>query len=368
MLFRRGEIWYYDFVVNGERHKASTRLRSKAAARVVEDRARERAALGEPARPRLTLGEVAAKWFVARQEGKKSAATVAVRLEIALRLLGAGTFVDAIEAPDVEDAIQRRRLEPIHAKHNRKSPRGPSNTTVNRDLIDTTLRPMMAYAGEILLQRVKPIPWKALRLAEPKGRDRTFTGAEIAAWRERLLPHHRPVFDFAARYGVRLTEAFFPLANVDVEAGQILLRKRKNGRGHVVRLLPEDRATVAALYSRAAAAELETLWFREMPDGSIRAIQRRGFQSASRVALDALGIADARPVHDLRHHAATTLVRRTGNLAAVQALLGHDNIQSTMRYAHADSDTVFGALCTAYGPSGEKAPETPMKSKGRTVT
>lgn len=355
-LYKRGEVWHYDFTVKGNRYRQSTGLRSKTAARKVEDAAKERAALGQLARQELTLGEAAAKWFVARASDKKSAVTTAQRLEIMLRLMGAETPVSMIAEPEIEEAMQLRRKETT------RQGKTPSNATINRDLIDTTLRPVLRYARRVLKQPVADIEWTELRLSEPKERDRTFSAEEINAWRAALPAWHRQVFDFAARYGCRLSEMFFPLDCVDVEGGRILLRNRKNGRGHSIRLLPEDKATIAALYSRAQAAKLPTLWFREMKNGELRPIHWRGFQSASQRALAAAKITDARPVHDLRHHAGTTLVRGTGNLAATKRLLGHDNIASTMRYVHADDDDVFEAMRHAYATKDATEPENPVES------
>lgn len=343
-VHKRGEVYHYEFVINGHRYRGSTKKTGVKAARQfeAEERARQSSPVGAVARETLTLDAVARRWFAARQADKKSATTVAIRLEIALRLLGRETPIDAIDAPEIEEAMLKRRKETT------RQGKTPSNSTINRDLIDTTLRPIMTYAKKVLKQPVADVEWKELRLSEPKGRDRTFTAAEIAAWRDALPAHHQPIFDFASRYGVRLQEAFFPLDCVDAEAGRINLRDRKNGRGHSLRLLPEDHKTIASLYSRASGARLATLWFREMATGQLRPVHWRGFQSASQAALKKAGIADARPVHDLRHHAGTTLVRHTGNLSAAKALLGHDNIQSTMRYVRADDDDVFDAMSKAH--------------------
>lgn len=362
-LYKRGDIWHFDFTIKGERYRGATGHRSKAKALSFEEDERERVrkALGQPARRKeLTLEEASAEWFRARQADKKSAKTTGYRLEIMLRVMGADTMVSAVDAPEILAGIAKRRLEPIGGPK-RKKVRFPTNTTVNRDLIDT-LRPILSFAHKVLKQEVAEIEWTELRLAEPKGRDRTFSRAEISAWRAALPEWHRVVFDFAARYGVRLQEAFFTLDCVDAEDGRILLRDRKNGRGHNLRLLPADKATIAALYSRAQEAGLDRLWFREMKNGALRSIKWRGFQHASRTALDNAGIADAKPVHDLRHHAGTTLVRKTGNLAATKALLGHDNIQSTMRYVHADDDDVFEAMRHAYATNPVSEPESVVDS------
>lgn len=368
-LYKRGDVWWYDFTSKGVRYRASTNLRRKVDAQQAEDRARKAAELGSPDKKDRTIEDAADLWFGARIAGKKSEKTVAQRVEIMLRLIGADTMVSQIDAPQIAEAIAARRLEPIGRthRHKRKTVRVPSNSTVNRDLIDTTLRPILTYAKEVLKAPVNDIPWKALKLSEPKERERTFTADELARWREALPEWHRPVFDFAGRYGVRLNEAFFPLANVDVDAGRVFVRLRKNGKPHTVRLLPDDAAAMAARYSRAREAGLDTVWFRDQ-GGELTPIRWRGFQSASRRALDLCQIADARPVHDLRHHAATTLMRKTGNLAAVKKLLGHENIASTMRYAHVTDEDVLDALRHTYATETEETPKMPEKSKTATGT
>jgi len=339
-LYKRAGVWHYDFTINGRRHRGSTKLRGKTAAAKFEERQKELAALGSLGRAVPNIEEASARWFQARVAGRKSEATTAIRLEIMLRLIGPQTPVTMIDTPEIEDAMQRRRLEPI-----RDSKKLPTNSTVNRDLIDTTLRPILRYCRKTLKLPVADIEWRDLRLHEPRGRNRTFTQQEVGDWRLKLPAWHQDLYDFMKRYGVRLSEAFFPPSAYDPATARITVRKRKNGLDHVVTLLPDDARAMAARMGRAQAAKLETVWFRELKSGKLRPIKPRGFQSASRRALDGASIADARPAHDLRHHAATAVLRAPrGNLKVVQKLLGHENIASTARYAHADDDDVLEAL------------------------
>lgn len=344
-LYKRGDVWWYDFTVNGERYRGSTQLRGKAAAKAVEDAERERAKLGTASARPLSLKQAADRWFGTRMAGRASAKTTAIRLEIMLRHVDGALPVSDVSAGVILDAIEARRLEVVG--RGRKVAKAPSNSTVNRDLIDTTLRPILNHAKRVLGATVQEIPWADLKLSEPKDRDRPYTPAERLAWRDGLPAWHRPVWDFMDRYGVRLGEAFFPPENYDPEAGRVLLRIRKGGKPHTIRLLPEDRAEMNARYSRAVEKKLRTLWFKD--DGQrVTPIHRRAFQSASKAALLKAGIADARPAHDLRHEAGTRLMRKTGNLAAVKRMLGHENIQSTMRYVHADDEDVYEALRHTY--------------------
>ena len=143
--------------------------------------------------------------------------------------------------------------------------------------------------------------------------------------------------------GVRLREAFFPLRNLDRDEGRIFLRERKGGIPHTLPLLDEDRRLLAVKASRAEAAGLKIVWYREHK-GDILALNPSSFQSAMRKAYMRAGIEGARPAHDWRHHAATQFARNTGNLKATQRLLGHENIATTARYAHASEEDVLNGL------------------------
>lgn len=48
--------------------------------------------------------------------------------------------------------------------------------------------------------------------------------------------------------------------------------------------------------------------------------------------------------HDMRHTAATRLLRATGNLRLAQRLLGHSDIQTTTKYAHVTNDDLRDGL------------------------
>ena len=362
-VYKRGEVWHYDFTVNGERYRGSTGARLKDQAVKIEARERGRALLGG-VHQSLTIEEAADLWFKAKKVGKKSAKNTAYCIVSMLRHIGPTTLVSDIGARKITEAMNARRAEPIRRGKNRKViPRLLSDSTVNRDMIDSTLRPILNYAKRNLEAPVKDIQWSDLRLSEPRERIRWFTDDEVIAWLRELPIWHRPSRIFMLRYGVRLKEAFFPLSAI--HGDDIYTRDRKNGP-QVVTLLPEDAADIRARAGRARAAEIEdTVWLKQMVDGSLRPIHWRGFQSASRAALARAGIQDARPAHDARHHAGTQLLRLTGgNLAAVKELLGHEAIASTMRYAHTSRDDLRRALRHAYATPEATTQETVNEDSG----
>ena len=84
-----------------------------------------------------------------------------------------------------------------------------------------------------------------------------------------------------------------------------------------------------------------------------------GFKIAARRAVQTSGAKNFR-FHDTRHTAATRTLRKS-NLKVVQQLLGHANIQTTVKYAHAMNEDIRAALDAA-GPT-----KRPTKAKTKRV-
>lgn len=370
-LSRRGDIWHYDFTFKGGRYRGSTERRSKTEAKEVadaeRDRIRDALKLGKaPGRKVHTLGEVADKWFATKVTGRATETDTAQRLKILFRHVDRQLPVSDLTEVEINDAIMSRRVEPIRQSPKAGPPRLPTNSTVNRDLIDSTLRPMLKFAARSLGERVHQFEWAEIRLKEPKGRVRSFTAAELAAWGDELPEWHRPLWRFIQTYGVRLDEAFFPPSAVDADAGIITLYDTKNGTDHALPIKAADMVDLAQRARQATLAKLDTIWFRDR-GGRLTPIKYRGFQSASATAIRRAGVTNAKPAHDLRHHAATSLLRTSGNLKLVGELLNHKSIVSTARYAHTDKADLRKAL---EGGGATKAPaesftdeNSPVESK-----
>ena len=73
-----------------------------------------------------------------------------------------------------------------------------------------------------------------------------------------------------------------------------------------------------------------------------RPITKEGFKTEWRRSLHRSGVENFR-FHDTRHTAATRTLR-TGNLKVVQQMLGHENIATTAKYAHAMVDDMRAAM------------------------
>jgi len=132
-----------------------------------------------------------------------------------------------------------------------------------------------------------------------------------------LCPRREPELDLALHTGMRKGEQYgLEWRDVNWVSGFITLAKTKSGR---VRHIPMNEPALKAMrllqkYNRGRVCGPATWkWFY--------AALKRG------------KVKDFR-WHDLRHTFASRLAMRGADIRALQELLGHSNIQMTMRYAH----------------------------------
>lgn len=304
----------------------------------------------------MTLDQAASRWWDEHGETLKGGDRLEARVERVVTLIGPTTPIREITTKVVARAIERRRGQTrVHSKAVDAKKYRPSDSTVNRDMIDT-LRPILNRARRTWEAKLPEIDWAALRRTEPKPKPTEFSGDDYERMLAQVRPHWHPMIDFARKYGVRLAELFFGLDDLDVsqpDNARVRLRERKGDDDHIIPLLPDDAAQMAARLGRARAAKLATVWFREKrikgPGAKIKLtpLTYGGLEIAVRRAMVRSGLREAkgmRGIHAARHHAAMQTLRKTKNLRVAQRLLGHADIKSTMVYAHAIEDDVRQAL------------------------
>jgi integrase/recombinase XerC len=167
---------------------------------------------------------------------------------------------------------------------------------------------------------------------------------------EPLALRDRALFELAYSSGLRLSElAGLDVERVDLEQGEV----RVWGKGAKERVVPVGAAARAAirawLPARAAIprADVKALFVgttgaRIAP----RTIERRLAAWAVKQ-----GIAQHVHPHMLRHSFASHVLQSSGDLRAVQEMLGHASIASTQVYTHLD----FQALAQAYDRAHPRA-------------
>jgi len=160
----------------------------------------------------------------------------------------------------------------------------------------------------------------------------------------------RAVFELAYSSGLRISElAGLDLDALDAQTGEV----RVTGKGSKTRIVPVGGHALQAiarwLQVRATLAKKgESALFlgRTGRRVSPRDLQRRIKRWAAAAGIDA----DVHP-HMLRHSFASHVLQSSGDLRAVQEMLGHASIASTQVYTHLD----FQHLAKVYDAAHPRA-------------
>jgi integrase/recombinase XerC len=175
---------------------------------------------------------------------------------------------------------------------------------------------------------------------------RLVTAPDESRWKTR----DRALFELAYSCGLRVSELTgLDLDSIDREAGEA----RVTGKGAKTRIVPVGRHALEALEAWSAerariAREGERALFVGRAGARLnpREVQRRIKAHAAAAGLEV----DVHP-HMLRHSFASHVLQSSGDLRAVQEMLGHASIASTQVYTHLD----FQHLAKVYDAAHPRA-------------
>jgi len=160
----------------------------------------------------------------------------------------------------------------------------------------------------------------------------------------------RALFELAYSCGLRVSELTgLDLGNVDAATGEV----RVLGKGSKTRIVPVGGPALRAL---AAWAPVRLAWARPGETALFvgragRRLGPRDVQRRIKLWAAAAGLAiDVHP-HMLRHSFASHVLQSSGDLRAVQEMLGHASISSTQVYTHLD----FQHLAKVYDAAHPRA-------------
>lgn len=220
------------------------------------------------------------------------------------------------------DGMNTARLEETMAQLRARV----SNSTVNRyrSLISSIYS--FAVRHDLIafnpVSKVKPYKENESRLRWLRDDEEQRLRAEIGN------PALEAEFELALNTGMRRGEQFkLEWSNVDLERGNLTV-KGKTGRRHIV----ANKTALTALLTLRKITGGKKYVCPNATD-AIRRDGRSWFENAVKRA----GIPDFH-YHDLRHTFASRLVMAGVDIRTVQELLGHKNINQTMRYSHISSD------------------------------
>ncbi|HEX7341301.1 MAG TPA: tyrosine recombinase XerC [Rhodanobacteraceae bacterium] len=194
------------------------------------------------------------------------------------------------------------------------------------------------------------------RLPQVLDTDEAARLVSVPADADALSVRDRAMLELFYSSGLRLSELLgLAWRDIDLDEGMV----RVLGKGAKTRIVPVGRFALAALRELAATRTEATpgaavfVGHGGRPLGA-RAVQKRMKQLALRQ-----GIARNVHPHLLRHSFASHLLESSGDLRAVQELLGHADIGTTQIYTHLD----FQHLARVYDGAHPRAKHKPDDDK-----
>jgi integrase len=361
-VYKRGEIYHYEFEHRGHRFRGSTGCKSKREAQEFERAKRQEAA--KEAERREALGCAPLTWGVAASRYWQEAGQHHARdtktlpsLEWLTRHIGETTPLTSIDGSLVARLVAKRRGDGV----------GPA--TVNRTVTEPLRR--VLNRAKLWGHPVPAIEWGKHALKEPRERVRELRADEEEALFAVLREDHHAIVRFALLTGCRRAECV-GLTWADIDwGGRLIWINGKGDKRASIPLPPSVRELLWPLQGQHASAVF-TYAARhaghDVRKGERRPITYRGMETEIMRALKRAGIRDF-SFHDLRHTAATRVLRATGNLNIVKRMLRHENIRTTVKYAHSQHDDVLeGMEAAAAHQVPTNGPHSGLPSKAKAET
>lgn len=246
MLYRRGEVWWVKYYIDGRCVRESTHTDKEHEAQRALNSIMGRLADGKPVLPRadrIRYDEIADDLRRHYQiSGERGLREADARLK-PLKAFFTGRRVVSIDAADAERYVQARQAA------------GLTNGTINRELSVLGKMLRFAYKGRKVLRL--PVIHK---LKEAPPRQGFFEPEQFNAVRRRLSEDLQVAVTIAYSYGWRRSEILtLTLAQVDLKAGTLRLEPgtTKNDEGRLAYLTPELRSLLTAQIERVRALERE---------------------------------------------------------------------------------------------------------------
>ena len=219
------------------------------------------------------------------------------------------------------DQITRRLVETYR---NRRLSEGARPASVNREV--SLLRHMLRMAVEWGFLDRNPLEGLGNLREENDDRWRYLTEEEFERLELAVNDTYRDLLVFLAYTGLRLGDALrLTPQDVDLRGEVILIRgsKTKGGRAFGIPMHPRVKEILERRIQNGTAPEERI--FRHSDSEFRRAFKR---------ALEKAELPTSIRIHDLRHTFASWLALKGVPIQQIQALLGHSQLSTTLRYAH----------------------------------
>lgn len=330
---KNSPYWQFDFVLKKQRYYGSTGCTSKRDAEEYERRERRKAALPSLTRPPITLDE-ACGLYEEHASRLPSWKTIEYMLAALVKGIGARRLLSEISQRELQVYFAKRRD-------------GRSSASVNREIENA--RAVWRRASAARYDVGEMPDWQRFMLKVPKQPPRELGAQdEEPALFGALAADVFDVVAFALESGWRRAEVI-GLRWADCHLQRAEARTKIKGGDTIVRPLTSSLVAIIANQPRVGPFVFTYVCRKS------RAKRRKGQRYPMTVTVLRDRFAEAKKaakvegfrIHDLRHTAATRILRATQNLALTKEALAHTRIETTMRYAHVLGDDVRQGLDAA---------------------
>jgi integrase len=354
-------FWHYEFVVEGRRIRGSTGCKTRPEAVAVAKAKKEQAQRDAKSHAILSadvvslqMQDVGLRYWLEKQDALAGGRNVHKDVIRLVEFFGKTKLLSEIDDNDVAKLVSWRKAQRVEVKasKSKKPVVRPfvSPGTVNHTLV--RLQAIFAHARREWKVAFRHEPdWRKHKLNVPRKTARVLAGKERERLDKTVRDDYAPFVAFASQSALRFESCVTLRWNeVKWETGTIVKPgKRKPGGKEKIETVPITAALHKILESQHGNHPEFVFTFvaQRTRDGRTRGrrypLSYNGAETAFRRTLRKAKIENF-GFHGLRRDRATKVWRATGNLVAVNRLLNHSNIETTMRYLGVDVSDVARAM------------------------
>jgi len=315
-LYKRGEVFHYDFAMDGRRYRGTTKESILSKARMIEAQLMQEAKRRKLTAQRrtLTLAEFSKRFL----EWVKTA-----RLEPESRKYYESGWKMLSETPIAAMRLAHITTDDAETLRFRHSP-----ANGNRAL--RTLRRMLGKAAEWGIVAAAP----RIKLFKEEGRSALITDDAESKLLSAAKQPLRDVLTIMLDCGMRPGEVFqMCWEDIDWDRNVIFVPRGKTRLSR--RYLPMSERIIAALKSRRKEQMEGWVFPSDSKPGHLTTVA-----TAFETARAAAKLSSEIKLYSARHTFATKVLAATGNLSLVMRTLGHSNAQTAMIYQHPSMEDV----------------------------
>lgn len=350
-LSKRGETYYYEFELFGQRYKKSTRCKNKRDAEAIEAAARlkvinDRAGIQSSRPPAPTLREFRHTFFDWVNSNSKSDYYLKKFNKLLLFPKLADTPIDRIDEPLIE-AFKSWALKGDETVNRKPF----SKETINRCV--GALRKALRYA-HFKLKLIDKLPLFDMYEGTAQPREYVFSQEDYEHWLNSSPEPLKSASILARNCGICRGEmlalqrdcvALLEMPDNDGFFGEIEVRRglKRNCRRRTLKITRQMRDVLQALIAKSKCAHVFTT-----PDNAEQPLTKSTLaRQADRMKAKGRFHKES-GLHTLRH----TFLTEMGELTdafTLQRIAGHNQIETTMRYVHPQKRAIESAFKKLFG-------------------